>query len=69
MFVNLYDYVHVYRSGWWVEQGAGKSTVALALFRILEADTGCIHIDRVDIAELGLHELLSKLSIIPQVQA
>ena len=47
--------------------GAGKSSLTLALFRILEASEGSINIDGVEISELGLHDLRSKLTIIPQV--
>jgi len=46
--------------------GAGKSTIATAFFRFLEADKGKIEIDGVDIATIGLEELRSKLAIIPQ---
>ena len=46
--------------------GAGKSTIATAFFRFLEADSGRIVIDDVDIASIGLTELRSKLAIIPQ---
>ena len=46
--------------------GAGKSTIATAFFRILEADAGQILIDNIDIATIGLTELRSKLAIIPQ---
>lgn len=46
--------------------GSGKSSLALSLFRILEAAGGRILIDGLDIAKLGLHELRSKLTIIPQ---
>jgi len=46
--------------------GAGKSTIATAFFRFLEADSGRILIDDVDIATIGLEELRSKLAIIPQ---
>ena len=47
--------------------GAGKSSLALALVRIIEATTGSITIDGVPIATLGLHNLRSRLTIIPQV--
>jgi len=48
--------------------GAGKSSIALSLFRILEAAEGSIVIDGVDIACLGLHDLRSHLTVIPQVR-
>ncbi|XP_060108083.1 ATP-binding cassette sub-family C member 3 [Heteronotia binoei] len=46
--------------------GAGKSSMTLCLFRILEAAKGEIQIDGVRISEIGLHDLRSKLTIIPQ---
>lgn len=46
--------------------GAGKSSLTLALFRIIEAADGKIIIDDVNIADIGLHSLRSRLSIIPQ---
>lgn len=46
--------------------GAGKSTLALALFRIIEPKTGTIDVDSVDISKIGLHDLRSKMTIIPQ---
>ncbi|XP_017012710.2 multidrug resistance-associated protein 1 isoform X4 [Drosophila takahashii] len=46
--------------------GAGKSSLTLALFRIIEAAGGRISIDGVDIATMGLHMLRSRLTIIPQ---
>nr|XP_046270771.1 multidrug resistance-associated protein 1 [Scatophagus argus] len=46
--------------------GAGKSSLTLGLFRIIEAAEGHIFIDGVDIALLGLHELRSRITIIPQ---
>ncbi|XP_052851270.1 multidrug resistance-associated protein 1 isoform X9 [Drosophila gunungcola] len=46
--------------------GAGKSSLTLALFRIIEAAGGRIAIDGVDIATMGLHMLRSRLTIIPQ---
>ncbi|XP_042361797.1 multidrug resistance-associated protein 1 isoform X2 [Plectropomus leopardus] len=46
--------------------GAGKSSLTLGLFRIIEAAEGHILIDGLDIAKLGLHELRSRITIIPQ---
>uniref|UniRef100_A0A8C4ECR4 Multidrug resistance-associated protein 1 n=1 Tax=Dicentrarchus labrax TaxID=13489 RepID=A0A8C4ECR4_DICLA len=46
--------------------GAGKSSLTLGLFRIIEAAEGHIFIDGVDIAQLGLHDLRSRITIIPQ---
>ncbi|KAF4526522.1 hypothetical protein B566_EDAN005889 [Ephemera danica] len=46
--------------------GAGKSSLALGLFRIIESCSGKILIDSVDISTLGLHNLRSRLTIIPQ---
>ncbi|XP_065205454.1 multidrug resistance-associated protein 1-like [Planococcus citri] len=46
--------------------GAGKSSLTLSLFRIIESAGGKILIDGVDIAALGLYTLRSKLTIIPQ---
>ncbi|KAI8141790.1 multi drug resistance-associated protein MRP [Fennellomyces sp. T-0311] len=46
--------------------GAGKSSMSLSLFRIIEAAKGNIHIDNVNIATLRLFDLRSRLTIIPQ---
>ncbi|KAJ7695169.1 metal resistance protein YCF1 [Mycena rosella] len=46
--------------------GAGKSSLLLALFRIIEGVEGTISIDSVDIKTLGLHDLRSALTIVPQ---
>ncbi|KAJ8283939.1 hypothetical protein COCON_G00027890 [Conger conger] len=46
--------------------GAGKSSMTLCLFRLLEAAGGEITIDEVKISDIGLHDLRSKLTIIPQ---
>ncbi|KAI8919432.1 P-loop containing nucleoside triphosphate hydrolase protein [Powellomyces hirtus] len=46
--------------------GAGKSTLSLALFRFLEASAGHIFVDGVDVATVGLRDLRSRLTIIPQ---
>ncbi|VDM53213.1 unnamed protein product [Angiostrongylus costaricensis] len=46
--------------------GAGKSSFTLALFRMIEPVSGKIIVDEVDIASIGLHDLRSNLTIIPQ---
>ncbi|XP_040468097.1 ATP-binding cassette sub-family C member 10 isoform X2 [Falco naumanni] len=46
--------------------GSGKSTLFLALFRMLELKSGRILLDGVDSKLVGLEELRSRLAIIPQ---
>ena len=45
--------------------GAGKSSLITAIFRLTEPD-GQIIIDGIDTKSIGLHDLRSKISIIPQ---
>ncbi|KAF4697379.1 ATP-binding cassette sub- C member 8 [Perkinsus olseni] len=46
--------------------GAGKTSLLLTLFRIIEIESGRMTIDGVDISKIGLRDLRSKLGIIPQ---
>lgn len=46
--------------------GAGKTSLTMALFRMIEPASGTIYIDNVDFRTLGLHELRQALTIIPQ---
>ncbi|KAH7378047.1 ABC multidrug transporter [Cadophora sp. MPI-SDFR-AT-0126] len=46
--------------------GAGKSSLALSLLRLLEPQSGSIFIDGVDIATIKLQTLRSRIAFIPQ---
>ena len=46
--------------------GAGKSSLTLALFRFLEAREGSVYIDDIDVSKISLHDLRSRIAIIPQ---
>ena len=46
--------------------GAGKSSLALALFRLLEPRTGRIRVDGLDISAVKRSDLRKRLAIVPQ---
>lgn len=46
--------------------GAGKSTLSISIFRLIEATSGHICIDGVNTSEIGLYDLRHNLNIIPQ---
>ncbi|KAH7042284.1 P-loop containing nucleoside triphosphate hydrolase protein [Linnemannia elongata] len=48
------------------KMGSGKTTLLISLLRVVEAAEGQILIDNVDIREIGLQDLRSKIAIIPQ---
>lgn len=47
-------------------QGAGKSSLTLALFRYLEAEVGKIRIDGIDISTIDLKRLRGAMNIVSQ---
>jgi ATP-binding cassette subfamily C (CFTR/MRP) protein 1 len=46
--------------------GCGKSTLMMALYRIVEPCSGRVVIDNVDVGCIGLQDLRSRLSLVPQ---
>ncbi|KAH6645344.1 ABC transporter family protein [Truncatella angustata] len=46
--------------------GAGKSSIISALFRLVEISGGSITIDGIDVSRIGLFDLRSRLTIVPQ---
>ncbi len=47
--------------------GSGKSSLMLALFRLIDVTRGRVTIGGIDTASIGLNALRSQLAIIPQV--
>ncbi|GLC35697.1 hypothetical protein PLESTB_000485000 [Pleodorina starrii] len=46
--------------------GCGKSTLMMTLYRLVEPSSGTIRIDGYDICAMGLYDLRSRLSLVPQ---
>jgi len=46
--------------------GSGKTTLVQTLFRLIEPVAGQVLIDGINITLIGIHDLRSRLSIIPQ---
>ncbi|GBE87310.1 ATP-dependent bile acid permease [Sparassis crispa] len=46
--------------------GSGKSTLAMSILRFVDPSSGRILIDGVDISSIGLHDLRSRITFIPQ---
>ncbi|KAI0048024.1 multidrug resistance-associated ABC transporter [Auriscalpium vulgare] len=46
--------------------GSGKSTLAMSILRFTDPTSGRIIIDGIDITKIGLHDLRSRLTFIPQ---
>lgn len=64
-FVNVCTFLSSPQIGIVGRTGAGKSSIINALFR-LSYNEGSIFIDQRDTQLMGLHDLRSKISIIPQ---
>ena len=48
--------------------GSGKSSLMLALFRLIDVTAGRVLLDGVDVAKIGLDALRRQLAIIPQAR-
>ncbi|KAL0574916.1 hypothetical protein V5O48_007038, partial [Marasmius crinis-equi] len=46
--------------------GSGKSTLAMSILRFVDPSGGRIVIDGIDISKIGIHDLRSRLTFIPQ---
>lgn len=59
-----YDYFCSAKVG---RTGAGKSSLLMAIFRMIEATKGNITLSGVDIAKIPVNYLRSKMAMVPQV--
>ncbi|KAH8810160.1 hypothetical protein DL96DRAFT_1716877 [Flagelloscypha sp. PMI_526] len=46
--------------------GSGKSTLAMSLFRFVDPTSGKIYLDGIDISDIGVYDLRSRMTFIPQ---
>ncbi|KAJ6562830.1 hypothetical protein DFH09DRAFT_1035588 [Mycena vulgaris] len=46
--------------------GCGKSTLAMSLLRFVDPSSGRILVDGIDISKIGIHDLRSRVTFIPQ---
>ncbi|KAJ7863247.1 hypothetical protein B0H13DRAFT_2237135 [Mycena leptocephala] len=46
--------------------GSGKSTLAMSLLRFVDPSSGRIVVDGIDISKIGIHDLRSRITFIPQ---
>lgn len=46
--------------------GAGKSSITVALFRLVDCESGTVFIDGIDVKSVGIHTLREAISMIPQ---
>lgn len=61
------EFIVLFKVGIVGRTGAGKSSLTLSLFRLVEPSSGRILVDGEDVSHLGLFDLRSRLTILPQV--
>ncbi len=65
-FSIVHVFVRLLQVGVISDTEGGKKALVSALLRLVEP-TGVVRIDGIDIMELGLHDLRSKIAFVPQV--